>query len=200
MGRASNRVPGKGMFDQSGCAVLSSAHRPCCRDDGGKAAKPARCIKRCTPALTSEGWLPCSAIRQSHTACTATKPRTQNANNPTHAQPYLLQSVMRATPILELQAVLPVRTLPTMQCPLNCILALLQLALPHKSKAAIRKYFAAHKTELESTQEANEERGSESEAEVSHFCGHEELMATYLKSYKESSLARPVLVRIPFPA
>ena len=37
------------------------------------AAKPARCTKRCTPALMSEG----SAARQSHMACTARQPESK---------------------------------------------------------------------------------------------------------------------------
>ena len=72
---------------------------------------------------------------------------------PTQAYHARLRSVTHASPILKLQAVYPVRTWSAVQCRSNCTHALLQLALPHKSKIAIAHYFTAHKTELESTDE-----------------------------------------------
>ena len=76
---------------------------------------------------------------------------------------------MCAAPAHELQAVFPVRTQSTVLRRSNFTLALLQPALPHKSRAAIAKYFSDHKTELESPQETDEGRGSGSEAEVSQI-------------------------------
>ncbi len=72
---------------------------------------------------------------------------------PTRARHARLRSVTHASPTLKLQAVYPVRTWSAVQCRSNCTHALLQLALPHKSKLAIAHYFTAHKTELESTDE-----------------------------------------------